>query len=55
MCAHDAGLGPSLTLTAVTVYLSVGTYSGTLDTSLGAALAAAAELNEFHLAWDSDS
>lgn len=38
-------LGPLLTLAAVTVYLSAGVHGGKLDTSLGAALKAAAELS----------
>ena len=34
------GLGPSLPLTAVRVYLSVGVLGGKLDTSVGAVLMA---------------
>jgi len=34
------GLGPSLPLTAVIVYLSVGVLGGKLDTSVGAVLMA---------------
>lgn len=49
------GLGPPLTLTAVTLYVSVGVRGGKLDTSLGATLMAAAELSKFHLAWENES